>query len=155
MMRKLVRLIGLATTVLACSSPSLDDTTFACTTDADCLGGKVCVKMNGALGCILPDTSPLRIGMSAPFQGPSQDLGIEMRRGIQAAFTRINRSGGVFGRALELESLNDNYDPDTAYANVRQLLDVQQDVADKKVVGVLRHKMLRSMDSECRINRVA
>ena len=52
--------------------------------------------------------------MSGPLQGPSQDLGIEMRRGISAMFQRVNAEGGVFGRPLELRSMNDNYDPTLA-----------------------------------------
>lgn len=114
----------------ACSAPGLGGTTFACSTDADCVGGKVCGVVNGEMGCVSPDESPISIGLSAPLQGPSQNLGIEMRRGIQALFKNVNDAGGVFGRQLQLTSMNDNYDPATALANVQQMLDIQQTVAD-------------------------
>jgi branched-chain amino acid transport system substrate-binding protein len=135
-MKRLVWLSGMAAISFACSSPSLEGTTFSCATDADCTGGKVCADVNGTLGCIVVNTSPIRIGMSAPLQGPSQDLGIEMRRGMQALFKQVNDGGGVFGRKFELECMNDNYDPDTAYANVRQLLDIEQDVPDPDMPDV-------------------
>jgi ABC-type branched-subunit amino acid transport system substrate-binding protein len=120
----------------ACSAPGLGGTTFACSTDADCVGGKVCGVVNGEMGCVSPDESPISIGLSAPLQGPSQNLGIEMRRGIQALFKNVNDAGGVFGRQLQLTSMNDNYDPATALANVQQMLDIQQTVADPDMPDV-------------------
>jgi branched-chain amino acid transport system substrate-binding protein len=118
------------TGMAACSSPDLTGTAFSCATDADCSNGKVCGTVNGSMACIPPDQSPVSIGMSAPLQGPSQDLGIEMRRGIQALFQNVNDAGGVFGRPLQLTSMNDNYDPATALTNVEQMLDITQVVAD-------------------------
>jgi len=91
-----------------CGSPSLDGTTFSCATDADCLGGKICGMANGVHACVDADSNPIRVGMSAPLQGPSQDLGIEMRRGIEAMFKSVNDAGGVLGRSVELTSMNDN-----------------------------------------------
>jgi len=68
--------------------------------------------------------------MSGPLQGPSQALGIEMRRGINAMLQSVNDAGGVHGRPVELESLNDNYDPALALEMTRHLLDVQTVVED-------------------------
>jgi ABC-type branched-subunit amino acid transport system substrate-binding protein len=121
---------------LSCASPSLQGVTFTCETDADCTGGLVCGKLDGHRACMEEvaeepsESEPLRIGLSAPLQGPSQGLGIEMRRGIEALFERVNEAGGVHGRSLQLESMNDNYDPDDAYANMLELLDIQAEVAD-------------------------
>ena len=122
--------VAVAVALSACSGPDLGGTTFACTTDADCLGGKVCGMVNNVKACVLPASSPITIGLSAPLQGESQDLGIEMRRGIEALFKNVNTAGGVFGRQLKLNSMNDNYDPPTALMNVDQLLDIQTMVAD-------------------------
>jgi ABC-type branched-subunit amino acid transport system substrate-binding protein len=61
------------------------------------------------------------LGMSAPFSGPAAELGIHMRRGIQLCFKRVNDDGGVAGRRLRLESLDDGYEPDRALKNVREL----------------------------------
>ncbi len=61
-------------------------------------------------------------GQSAAFSGPAQDLGNEMRLGIQAAFHEANEAGVVHGRRLELESLDDGYESDAAFSNTQQLL---------------------------------
>ena len=61
-------------------------------------------------------------GQSAAFSGPAQDLGSDMRLGIQAAFHEANEAGGVHGRRLELESLDDEYESDAAFSNTQQLL---------------------------------
>lgn len=61
-------------------------------------------------------------GQSAAFSGPAQDLGSDMRLGIQAAFHEANEAGGVHDRRLELESLDDGYESDAAFSNTQQLL---------------------------------
>lgn len=61
-------------------------------------------------------------GQSAALSGPAEALGTNMRIGIEAAFSERNRSGGVHGRMLELRSLDDAYEPDTAIANTRRLI---------------------------------
>ena len=62
-------------------------------------------------------------GQSAAFTGPAQELGKNMRRGIQAAFAEANLQGGIHGRQLELLSLDDAYEPEAAIANTRQLIE--------------------------------
>ena len=61
-------------------------------------------------------------GQSAAFSGPAQDLGKNLRLGIQASFEEANRRGGVHGRTLALRSLDDAYEPEAAIANTRQLI---------------------------------
>ena len=61
-------------------------------------------------------------GQSAAFSGPAQNLGNDMRLGIQAAFREANEAGGVHGRRVELESLDDGYESDAAFSNTQQLL---------------------------------
>jgi branched-chain amino acid transport system substrate-binding protein len=118
----------LAAFAFGCSSPDLAGTTFSCHSDADCEVGEVCGSVAGDAACVAPSHEPLTIGMSGPLQGPSQDLGNEMRRGIQAMFARVNRQGGVFGRELALKVMNDNYDPVLALENTKTLLDIQQEM---------------------------
>lgn len=122
--RAALGLVG-AAALLGCSSPELEGTNFSCRTDADCASGQVCGDFNGQLACQAAQTGPIRIGMSAPLQGPSGALGIEMRRGINAMLRRVNDAGGVYGREVVLEAVNDNYDPTLAAEMTRQLLDVQ------------------------------
>ena len=53
-------------------------------------------------------------GQSAVLSGPSQYLGTSMRLGIETAFHEANQKGGVHGRYLSLESMDDSYE--TEYA---------------------------------------
>ncbi|MCY3952142.1 MAG: ABC transporter substrate-binding protein [bacterium] len=62
-------------------------------------------------------------GQSAAFSGPAQELGLNMRLGIEAAFAEANRNGGVHGRRLDLASLDDAYEPEAAVTNTQQLIE--------------------------------
>ncbi|EAQ80975.1 probable leucine/isoleucine/valine-binding protein precursor [Blastopirellula marina DSM 3645] len=81
------------------------------------------------------DREPLRFGMSTALTGPIADLGIEMHRGVLAAFAEANASGGVRGRKLELIVLDDGYEPSEAGPNVRRLIEVDQVLAIVGDVG--------------------
>ena len=63
-------------------------------------------------------------GQSAAFTGPAGELGLEMRKGIEAAFSEANQAGGVHGRQLVLEALNDAYETDFALANTQRLIEI-------------------------------
>ena len=66
---------------------------------------------------------PIVFGQSAAFSGPAQELGRNMRLGIEAAFREANGRGGVQGRQLELKSLDDAYEPERAIPNTRRLIE--------------------------------
>ena len=61
-------------------------------------------------------------GQSAAFSGPAQELGINMRLGIEAAFAEANRAGGVNGRMLSLVTRDDAYEPEAAATNSLELI---------------------------------
>ena len=61
-------------------------------------------------------------GQSAALSGPAEQLGLDMMRGIQAAFQEQNQAGGVHGRQLNLTTLDDFYEPDSAFVNTRNLI---------------------------------
>jgi ABC-type branched-subunit amino acid transport system substrate-binding protein len=65
---------------------------------------------------------PIRLGQSAPFSGPSAQLGQEYRDGARAYFSDINRRGGLNGRTIELVSRDDGYEPQRTLNNTRVLL---------------------------------
>lgn len=69
---------------------------------------------------------PLRVGMSAAFQGPSRALGIELYRGAQAYFGKLNAAGGVNGHPIELVVRNDGYNPGPAVLNTIELVNQQK-----------------------------
>ena len=74
-------------------------------------------------------------GQSAAFSGPARELGINMRLGILAAFDEVNERGGVHGRVLELQSLDDAYEPEDAIVMTRNLIEQQQVFALIGAVG--------------------
>src|SRR6185295_2156346 len=110
---------------LGCSEPQLTSLRFRCESNTDCVAGHVCGSEGGARVCLPTGEQPIRLGMSGPFRGAEAALGIELRRGILASLNQTNQAGGVFGRQLQLASLNDDYDPAKAVANTLKLLDVR------------------------------
>ncbi len=114
-------LVGALIAVPSCSSTFHPRT---CALDADCGGGFVCADQQGQAVCKNPSDAPLRIGMSAPVTGASQDLGIEMKKGVLLAIDQQNAAGGVRGRKIALEFRDDEYIPASAEAAARELLDV-------------------------------
>lgn len=62
------------------------------------------------------------IGQSAALTGSAQNLGIEFTKGANAYFNHINDLGGIYGRKIELITLNDFYEPDYAKQNSLNLI---------------------------------
>jgi ABC-type branched-subunit amino acid transport system substrate-binding protein len=103
-------------------------TTFVpltCSADAECGEGLVCGAADGQAVCVNATDAPVRVGMSAPITGPSQELGSAMKLGVTLAFDAQNQAGGVRGRHLVLDFRDDAYDPKLAEQNARALLDVK------------------------------
>src|SRR6266849_3009298 len=63
------------------------------------------------------------LGQSAAFSGPAANLGKEMKEGATVYFEFINGQGGVYGRKINLISLDDGYEPDRAVPNTKKLID--------------------------------
>jgi branched-chain amino acid transport system substrate-binding protein len=63
------------------------------------------------------------LGQSAAFSGPASALGEQFRKGAQLLFDQVNARGGIAGRSIELQSLDDGYEPDRCSANTRKLID--------------------------------
>ena len=74
-------------------------------------------------------------GQSAAFSGPAQELGKNMQLGILAAFDEVNKQGGVHGRVLELQSLDDAYEPEDAIVMTRHLIEQEKVFALIGAVG--------------------
>ncbi len=90
------------------------------------------LRTEGAKPGISEDS--VTFGQSAAFSGPAQELGRNMRLGIEAAFSEVNRqAGGVHGRQLLLASLDDSYEPEAAIANTKCLINPQKAVAEKAI----------------------
>jgi branched-chain amino acid transport system substrate-binding protein len=62
-------------------------------------------------------------GQVAALDGPAKDLGQGMRQGILAAFQEANRHGGISGRTLELNSIDDGYEPEKTVEATKKIID--------------------------------
>ena len=73
----------------------------------------------------VPGVFPNRItfGMSAAFSGPAAALGQNMYNGILSAFNEVNEMGGINGKRLELNSVDDLYTPAKAAVNTIALIE--------------------------------
>ncbi len=63
------------------------------------------------------------LGQSAALTGPAAALGLRFREGAMLHFDRLNAKGGVNGRQIELQSLDDGYEPDRCAENTRKLIE--------------------------------
>lgn len=62
------------------------------------------------------------LAQSAPFTGPSAQLGIQFHQGAKLFFDQLNAQGGVHRKAVEIVKLDDGYEPDRCAENTRKLL---------------------------------
>src|SRR3954470_2513906 len=63
------------------------------------------------------------IGQSAPLSGANKDLGVDIRDGALAYFRKVNEAGGVNGRKIELETMDDGNVVKRAGENTEKLID--------------------------------
>ena len=63
------------------------------------------------------------IGQSVPLSGANKDLGVDIRDGALAYFRKVNEAGGVNGRRIELESIDDGNVVKRAGENTQKLID--------------------------------
>ncbi|MCF8056606.1 MAG: ABC transporter substrate-binding protein [Desulfocapsa sp.] len=77
---------------------------------------------SNSYGAGLEKPSFLLLGQSCVLSGPSKDLGLEMRAGLQAAIAEINDAGGIKGQTVHLRSKDDGYEPDRAIKNTLELI---------------------------------
>lgn len=94
---------------------------------------------------------PLVLGQSCALSGPAQNLGLEMRAGLLAAFSLINDQGGVQSRELVLLSRDDGYEPDKAVRNTKQLIYDDQVFALIGAVGTPTSKAVAPIVSDAKI----
>ncbi len=94
-------------------------------------------------------------GQSAALTGPARELGIGMRLGLLAAFSEVNRDGGVHGYRLHLESLDDRYEPEAAIANTRTLIDEYKAFALIGAVGTPTSKSAQPVATEAEVPYIA
>lgn len=70
--------------------------------------------------------STIVLGQSCAMSGPAKNIGLEVRAGLLAAFSKVNDNGGINGREIRLHSLDDGYEPDRAVRNTMELIEDDQ-----------------------------
>jgi len=110
-------------------------------------------KAAGALGAMMLVPAPWRaafaaekpykIGSLQPLSGNAAAGGKTALVGVQMAVDRINKSGGINGRPVELISADDESKPDVARRKVEKLL--VEDLVDAHVGGFLSNICLACM----------
>jgi ABC-type branched-subunit amino acid transport system substrate-binding protein len=87
---------------------------------------KYLLRLAASLAVALPlgaaAADRILIGQSAPLSGSNAEIGKDIRDGAVAYFRKVNESGGINGRAIELVSLDDKNDRKTAGQNAVQLV---------------------------------
>lgn len=83
----------------------------------------------GLAACPAHAQEPIRIGQSVVLSGPMAANGVLYTQGIRLHLDEINAKGGINGRALELITLDDGYDPERCRANIEQLLTRERVIA--------------------------
>ena len=101
------------------------------------------------------DQQTILFGQSAALTGPARELGLGMRLGLLAAFSEINRDGGVHGYRLRLESLDDRYEPEAAIANTRTLIEEYKVFALIGAVGTPTSKSAQPVATEAEVPYIA
>lgn len=79
---------------------------------------------------------PLVVGRSLPLTGPLKSYGEAKRDGADAYIRKVNAAGGVGGRAIELVTLDDNYQPPRTVENLKKLARERQPTAFLGLFGV-------------------
>jgi branched-chain amino acid transport system substrate-binding protein len=94
-------------------------------------------------GSAFGQAKPYKLGSEQPLSGPGAPGGKTAVVGLQMAVDRINKSGGVNGRPLELDIVDDESKPDVARRKTEKL--VQEDGIDIHVGGFLSNICLACM----------
>jgi branched-chain amino acid transport system substrate-binding protein len=86
------------------------------------LGGLAATALT-ARASVPPPKGDLLIGQSAPLSGPMANPMANVLAGQQLAIDEINRKGGIGGRRVRLDMLDDGFDPRRTLENSRTLVE--------------------------------
>ena len=64
----------------------------------------------------------ITLGTTAPFSGALQEWGQEYQRGADAYFAHVNAQGGIHGRRVIVQYMDDAYDANRTVENARKLV---------------------------------
>ena len=83
------------------------------------------------LSCVaqMVQAQDIVLGQSVPLTGSNADIGRDMRDGALAVFNKVNASGGINGRKIQLVTLDNANNRARALENTKQLIDTNKAVA--------------------------
>jgi branched-chain amino acid transport system substrate-binding protein len=76
------------------------------------------------------------IGRSVALSGPLKNSGEAKRNGADSYIRKVNARGGISGRAIEVVTLDDAYEPATTVSNLRRLANERSPVAFLGLFGL-------------------
>ena len=97
----------------------------------------------------------LTIGSSAALSGPLAGFGVDIKKGVEAAMAHINGRGGINGRTLQLNMVDDAYEPKRTVDNVKQMIDQGSAFALLTCVGTPNNAGILPLVEEAGIPYVA
>ncbi|KIN61167.1 Extracellular ligand-binding receptor [Sulfitobacter noctilucae] len=113
-----------------------------------------------AAGCLMAfpaiaeqgvNSTSVRFAQVAALEGPAAALGSGMRVGMLAAFAEANRAGGVHGRMIELDSLDDGYEPSRSIEQVSSVIDGNNHIGLIGSVGTPTTKAVQPLATKSNI----
>jgi branched-chain amino acid transport system substrate-binding protein len=93
----------------------------------------------------------IKIGMSNAQTGRIGVLGLQIRQGCMAYFTRVNQAGGVAGRRLVLVDYDDRYEPVETVSNTERLIDQDKVFALLNFLGTPTCRAILPMVNEANL----
>lgn len=73
------------------------------------------------------NTTPIKIGISLSFSGDFSADGQAFQQGYKLWAADVNKAGGLLGRQVQLDIINDNSSPDQVQTNYQTLITVHKD----------------------------
>ncbi len=75
---------------------------------------------------IKTDENPLHIAVIGPISGNGYENGVEQLRGVQMYVNEVNNKGGIAGRKVKLDIVDDKNDPIRAVEKAYEIVDMNQ-----------------------------
>lgn len=95
------------------------------------------------------------VGQAASLKGPAEALGKGMQAGLAAYFNRVNTAGGIHGRTIELNSLNDGYEPEKTAQVTSMLIEKMNVFAMIGAVGTPTSKVAMPLCEQHKVPFIA
>lgn len=93
----------------------------------------------------------ITFGQIAALDGPAKELGLGMQGGLLAAFDETNRKGGVGGRKLLLQSVDDGYEPEKMIEAIKSMVNENKVMAVLGTVGTPTAKAGQPIATEAKL----